>query len=58
MTDWTPTRKVTAGAAGGALATLIALYAPEFGIKVLPGAEAAFGVLCTLAFAYIVKEDA
>lgn len=57
MNDWTPTRKVTAGAAGGALATLIALYLPDFGIHVHPGAESAFGVLCTLAFAYIVKED-
>jgi len=56
MKRWSPTPKVTAGAVGGALATLIALYLPEFGVQAKPGAEAAFGTLATLVFAYFMKD--
>jgi hypothetical protein len=58
-TNWTPTTKVTAGAAGGAISTLIMVFLPSFGIEMpaAPGTEAALGVLATLLCSYWVKES-
>lgn len=58
MSEWTPTRKVSAGMAGGALATLAVVVLDMAGYPVgqYPGAETAIGVLSTIAFAYFVKE--
>ena len=58
MRDWTPTRKVTAGILGGAIATVVAMYLPEAGVKVYPGAEAAFATIFSFLCSYIVREDA
>ena len=56
-TDWTPTRKVTAGMIGGAVATLVCVFLPSFGVVVPPGAEAAIGTLVTVAAAYIIRDS-
>lgn len=57
-TSWTPTRKVTAGMAGGAVATLVMVFLPQMGVTIppTPGVESALAVLATIACSYMVSE--
>lgn len=51
-----PTRKVTATAAAGAGATILAWIAQQFGLQAPPGVEAAFAVLLACAAGYLTRE--
>lgn len=54
----TPTRKVTAGALGGAAAAIFAwLLSETTGIGMPPGIEAAVATIVSFVLAYFVKES-
>jgi hypothetical protein len=54
-----PTRKVTAGALGGALAAIVAWAVQAFGDVVLPpGIEAAIAVVFSFLCSYITQDEA
>ena len=56
--DATPTRKITAAAIGGSVATVL-IFALSFGGVIIPsGLEAALTVLATVGAGYITKENA
>ena len=53
-----PTRKVSASALGGALATVLVLAAQAWaGLDVPPGMEGALAVLLGFAAGYLVREE-
>jgi hypothetical protein len=51
-----PTRKITAAAAGGALATLVAFVAGLFGLNLPGGAEGAIATLAAFALGWLTGE--
>lgn len=59
-TTWTPTRKVSAGMAGGAVATLVMIFLPQLGVTIppTPGVESALAVLATIVCSYLIPEGA
>lgn len=56
MTDWTPTRKVTAATVGGAIATLVVILLQYWHIYVAPEGASALATLFALGAGYWIKE--